>query len=111
MPEGRPPWADSSRAHLSKSVSEMFSKNDRFRNEVMEELIKDCLHMEVAGIVSATFAVSLLTTFPAFVCSVCIYSGVGTEGIGMDRRRRPALHILYYYIRERPPITEGKLAK
>ena len=67
---GRPPWADSSRAQLTKSVSEMFSKNDRFRNDVMEELIKDCLHMEVAGIVSATFAVSLLTTFPAFVCSV-----------------------------------------
>ena len=80
VPDGRPPWADSSRAQLTKSVSEMFCKNDRFRNDVMEELIKDCLHMEVAGIVSATFAVSLLTTFPAFVCSVCIYSGVGTEG-------------------------------
>lgn len=56
VPDGRPPWADSSRAQLTKSVSEMFCKNDRFRNDVMEELIKDCLHMEVAGIVSATFA-------------------------------------------------------
>ena len=38
----------------------MFADNEKFRNEVMDELIKDCIHMEVAGIVSGTLAVSKL---------------------------------------------------
>ena len=51
------PWADNSRAKLTKSVADMFNDNVQFRNEVLLELIKDCLHMEVAGIVSSTLAV------------------------------------------------------
>lgn len=50
------PWADNSRAKLTKSVADMFNDNVQFRNEVLLELIKDCLHMEVAGIVSSTLA-------------------------------------------------------
>ena len=45
---------------MQNTVAEMFADNEKFRNEVMDELIKDCIHMEVAGIVSGTLAVSKL---------------------------------------------------
>lgn len=35
----------------------MWETNDKFRNSALDELIKDCTHMEVAGIVSGTMAV------------------------------------------------------
>lgn len=58
VPEGRPPWADGNRSSSKVTlVSELWSSEEKFREQVVSELIKDCIHQEVAGIVSGTLAV------------------------------------------------------
>ena len=37
---------------------DMWEGNEKFRQQVLDELIKDCIHVEVAGIASATLAVN-----------------------------------------------------
>ena len=39
---------------------DMWEGNEKFRQQVLDELIKDCIHVEVAGIASATLAVNIL---------------------------------------------------
>jgi hypothetical protein len=36
----------------------MWEVNDKFRSRVIDEMIKDFIHLEVVGIVSGTMAVS-----------------------------------------------------
>ena len=38
---------------------DMWEGNEKFRQQVLNELIKDCIHVEVAGIASATLAVNI----------------------------------------------------
>ena len=40
---------------------DMWEGNEKFRQQVLDELIKDCIHVEVAGIASATLAVNTYT--------------------------------------------------
>ena len=39
---------------------DMWEGNEKFRQQVLDELIKDCIHVEVAGIASATLAVNIV---------------------------------------------------
>ena len=41
---------------------DMWEGNEKFRQQVLDELIKDCIHVEVAGIASATLAVNIVHT-------------------------------------------------
>ena len=42
----------------SQMLFDMWEGNEKFRQQVLDELIKDCIHVEVAGIASATLAVN-----------------------------------------------------
>ena len=64
VPEGRPPWADAFTSGgnfgtSSQMLVDMWEGNEKFRQQVLNELIKDCIHVEVAGIASATLAVNI----------------------------------------------------
>lgn len=61
VPDGRPPWADAFTSGgnfgtSSQMLVDMWEGNEKFRQQVLNELIKDCIHVEVAGIASATLA-------------------------------------------------------
>ena len=75
LPAGPPPWATASleatsnqgnslglgHGHHHSSSIRLLDKWDidsKFRDQVVNELIKDCIHSEVAGMVSGTLAVS-----------------------------------------------------
>ena len=67
VPDGRPPWAIDaftttggvgSFGTSSQMLFDMWEGNEKFRQQVLDELIKDCIHVEVAGIASATLAVN-----------------------------------------------------
>ena len=65
VPEGPPPWAQiSSRSSPGRTVNkgskllEKWDGQSQFRQQVVDELIKDCIHAEVAGLVGGTLAVS-----------------------------------------------------
>ena len=59
-----PPWISSSSSgggtggRNNADISSVWNTDEKFRQSILEELLKDCLHMEVAGIVSATLVVS-----------------------------------------------------
>ena len=69
VPDGRPPWAIDaftttggvgSFGTSSQMLFDMWEGNEKFRQQVLDELIKDCIHVEVAGIASATLAVNIV---------------------------------------------------
>ena len=60
MPDGPPPWAGTA-LHDNTALLSKWKSNEAFRDRVLDELIKDCIHMEVAGLVSGTLAVSKLS--------------------------------------------------
>ena len=56
-----PPWISyGSGGRNNADISRVWNTEEKFRQNILEELIKDCLHMEVAGIVSSTLVVSMI---------------------------------------------------
>eukprot|EP00093_Oithona_nana_P010159 10159.XXX_239685_238314_1 [CDS] Oithona nana genome sequencing. len=50
-----PPWISyGGGGRNNADISSVWNTEEKFRQNILEELIKDCLHMEVAGIVSST---------------------------------------------------------
>ena len=52
---------------------DMWEGNEKFRQQVLNELIKDCIHVEVAGIASAALAVNILLHYRLYIYT-SIYS-------------------------------------
>ena len=50
---------------------DMWEGNEKFRQQVLDELIKDCIHVEVAGIASATLAVNTPTNLNKYCLLSC----------------------------------------
>ena len=51
----------------AENISNVWQTNDNFRQSILDELIKDCIHMEVAGIVSAALVVRKLALKRHFI--------------------------------------------
>lgn len=69
-----------SRPDSSSNLSELWERDEKFRQQVLEELIKDCIHMEVAGLVSGTMAVVLLDCTSLYQSNNLACTHTGTAG-------------------------------
>ena len=58
VPDRRAPWVDASKA-TERTLLDMFEDSETYKNNILDELIKDCIHSEVAGIVSGVMAVRM----------------------------------------------------
>ena len=84
VPDGRPPWAIDaftttggvgSFGTSSQMLFDMWEGNEKFRQQVLDELIKDCIHVEVAGIASATLAVNIVHIILYTICGEHLQRG------------------------------------
>ena len=69
---------------------DMWEGNEKFRQQVLDELIKDCIHVEVAGIASATLAVNTYTPTNLnkyYTTFYCVQNNHGASFIDFEEKR------------------------
>ena len=57
VPDVMPPWYETLKS-MERSLQNAWTGNQKFRDNFIDNLIKDFLHAEIAGIVSSTITVS-----------------------------------------------------
>ncbi len=57
VPDVMPPWYETLRS-MERSLRDCWIGNPKFRDSFIDNLIRDFLHAEIAGIVSSTITVS-----------------------------------------------------
>ena len=59
VPDVMPPWYETLKS-MERSLQSAWTGNQKFRDTFIDNLIKDFLHAEIAGIVSSTITVNLI---------------------------------------------------